>query len=59
MNFDMKCPECGANRWKLTHKGENEFTKTEDVTTLIGEYGRVIITCRKCKFVHEIWIGSD
>ena len=57
-DFDMTCPKCNSNKWKLRQEGAN-FNTTEEVTTLIGEYGDVIITCLKCGYTHEIAIGSD
>ena len=58
MDFDMVCPKCGTNRWKLRCVGTTS-EKTTDVTTKIGDYGNVVIMCRKCKFEHRIGIGSD
>ena len=58
MELDMVCPECGKNEWELKYEGD-EITETSKVTTYIGSYGHVRIICKKCKYRHYIYVGSD
>ena len=60
--YEMKCPKCKTNRWKLSYEGDSTkgiCDKTENVRTCVGCYGRVIAKCRKCGWEHTISVGSD
>lgn len=66
MEFEMKCPKCRSNKWKLLYRGQSEVcdgaeynTKTKNVSSYIGITGGVHIICKKCGWEHEIEVGSD
>jgi len=65
IKFEMKCPKCGENKWKLEYDGDtrDEYdglcTKTENVSTYIGVHGNVVIICLNCKYRQDISVGSD
>lgn len=62
MKFDMRCPECQSNKWKLGYEGDSRAgvnDKTENVDTSVGVYGWITIICLECGYEQEMGVGSD
>lgn len=72
VQFNMSCPKCKANNWKLEYRGDADETCCSDTKTIgrtsiggddyisawIGDGGAIIITCLKCGYYQKIPIGG-
>lgn len=59
--FDVKCPQCGKNEWKLTYSGEYEkdfCDTTETLACYLYIHGTITIQC-ECGYTHKVDIGSE